>query len=201
MATPRSFSLPDEAEEALHRVVGQRAGRLIHENDLGVEAEHARDGDKLPLRNAQVAERQKRDRGRGRRPAEGAARRRATRRGETHALASRRALPMARFSAIESVAKRSSSCRMMPRPAWRAACGPVQDPRACPRAMISPVIRRGDAAKNPRQGAFACAVFAAKGMHLSRGQLPAHALEGDDAAVVLPDIAAFQHGDSPRAPE
>ena len=49
MATPRCLQIADEAEEPLDGVVEQRTGGLVHEEDAGVHAERAGDGEQLAL--------------------------------------------------------------------------------------------------------------------------------------------------------
>ena len=48
-----------QAEEPVDGISGERARRLVHEDYFRVDPEHARDGNELPVRNAQRIERQR----------------------------------------------------------------------------------------------------------------------------------------------
>ena len=53
---PLALQLGDDRVELLHLLVGERRGRLVHDDDLGVDGERARDRDEVLARDGEVAE-------------------------------------------------------------------------------------------------------------------------------------------------
>ncbi len=54
------LQLADDAVELLHLLVGERGGRLVHDDDLGVHGKGARDGDQMLARDGEIAEARRR---------------------------------------------------------------------------------------------------------------------------------------------
>ena len=44
----------DDAEEVFDLLVRERGGRLVHDDDAGLDGQGARDGDEMPLRDREV---------------------------------------------------------------------------------------------------------------------------------------------------
>jgi hypothetical protein len=191
---PARLQSADHGEQALHRFVCEGARRLVHEDHLRVEGEDPRDGDQLPVGDAEV-------------PEEGAwvdgdAGLRKERRHGPGQFAERdpelcfeRGVPERDVLGDGEVRK---EVQLLEDDADAGAAGLV-GPRPCDGAAAEEDlagVRLRDSREDARQRALARAVLAAEGVHLPGPKLPGDVVQGPNAAVVLGDPCAHERGEA-----